>query len=776
MNRKSIKWLPVLAIFFLWFLFSHPYFIKSLVPFPSTYLVSFFPPWSASYGMPVKNNAMPDVITQIYPWKKLTVDSWKSGSIPLWNPYSFAGTVQAANYQSAVFSPLNLLYFVLPFVDAWSLVVLFQPILAGLGMYVFLRAISRSRSGSLIGAFGFMFCNFITTWMAYGTLGYAIGFLPWALWGVVEGFKQNSLVSRIVLSLSLVLSLVSGHFQISIYVIGTVLAFILYKSYGMKNWRVGLVLILYFVFGITLAAPQLLLTYDAYTASVRSSNFIKAEVIPWQYLITLFSPDFYGNPVTRNDWFGHYAEWGGFVGVIPLLLAWTTLWSGLKGLKKFFLGILLVSVCFSYPTPLVNFLVWLKLPVLSTSALSRIIVLLSFSIAALSAYGMDEVKECWIKHQYKKLLIRTGFFWVFVLVAWFVVVFLRPFTPQQLQVARRNLVFPTVILLLGTGGLAAGFVKKGHIVHTAMIVCLTILVLFDVFRFASKWMPFDPRNLVYPSVPSVAYLQKTIGINRIVGNVGGEMGNMFSIPLIDGYDALYQGRYGEFMNAVSQGFVSSGGRSVVQFDKYGVYKTQALQLLGVRYIYHRFSDDHASWTFPYWEYVSDSSMHQIYTDEQYEIFVYPDAYPRAFLASSYQIVHNDQQIIDTMFSSGTNLRETLILEEKPSNDPSVGSGSAEIRLYTPDKVSIQTQSTSPKLLFLSDVYDKGWHVTVDGYPSTMLRADYDFRAVFVPAGTHMVQFIYFPDSLRAGIILFILSITGIIGVSIWVHRYEHRHI
>jgi hypothetical protein len=107
--------------------------------------------------MPVKNNAMPDVITQIYPWKKLTIDSWKSGSIPLWNPYSFSGTVQAANYQSAVFSPFNLIFFILPFLDAWSLQVLFQPLLAGIGMYVFLRSLSRSRSGSLIGAIGFMF-------------------------------------------------------------------------------------------------------------------------------------------------------------------------------------------------------------------------------------------------------------------------------------------------------------------------------------------------------------------------------------------------------------------------------------------------------------------------------------------------------------------------------------------------------------------------------------------------------------------------------------------
>lgn len=53
---------------------------------------------------------MPDVTTQIYPWKKLTIDTYKSGYIPVWNPYSFSGNPQLANFQTAVFSPFNILF------------------------------------------------------------------------------------------------------------------------------------------------------------------------------------------------------------------------------------------------------------------------------------------------------------------------------------------------------------------------------------------------------------------------------------------------------------------------------------------------------------------------------------------------------------------------------------------------------------------------------------------------------------------------------------------
>ena len=171
---------PYAVIVFFVAVFSFSYWGKGLIPFPSRYLVTFFPPWSASYGMPVKNAAMPDVITQIYPWKRFTIETWKRKEVPLWNPYSFSGTAHAGNYQTAVFSPINLLFFLLSEIDAWSIMILLQPLIAGLGTYVFLRRIGRSVVSSVLGSLSWMFCGFIVVWMAYGTLGYAISVLPYA--------------------------------------------------------------------------------------------------------------------------------------------------------------------------------------------------------------------------------------------------------------------------------------------------------------------------------------------------------------------------------------------------------------------------------------------------------------------------------------------------------------------------------------------------------------------------------------------------------------------
>ena len=194
-NVKKIifNFWPLFLVIFAWFIFSAPYFINNKVPFSSTYLVNFFSPWNAypGFASPVKNNAMPDVISQIYPWKTFTIDTFRKLQIPFWNPYSFAGTPQLANYQSAVLSPFNLLFFILPFIDAWTLLILLQPLLAGIFMYFCLKSLNVSKEGAVIGSLAFMFCGFITTWMAYGTLGYAILFLPLAIFAIEKYYQTQ---------------------------------------------------------------------------------------------------------------------------------------------------------------------------------------------------------------------------------------------------------------------------------------------------------------------------------------------------------------------------------------------------------------------------------------------------------------------------------------------------------------------------------------------------------------------------------------------------------
>ena len=109
----------------------------------------------------------------------------------------------------------------------------------------------------------------------------------------------------------------------------------------------------------------------------------------------------------------------------------------------------------------------------------------------------------------------------------------------------------------------------------------------------------------------------------------------------------------------------------------------------------------------------------------------------SFLAGGYTTA-TGQAIVDQLMDSNFDLGKTLILEEALPPGLELGDqfeGQAEIVSYQANQVAIKTTSSADGLLFLSDNYFPGWHVEVDSQPAKILRANYSFRAVMVPAGT-----------------------------------------
>ena len=749
---------PILTIFFLAAIFAYPYWTKGLVPFASNYLVTWFAPWNAYFGMPVKNAAMPDVISQIYPWRSLTIETFKLGQWPLWNPYNFSGNPHLANFQSGAFHPLNFLFFLLPKIDAWSIIVLLQPLLAGLFTYLFCRELGISKVGSLISAIAFGFCGFIVVWMAYGTLGYALLWLPLALYAIEKGIHKPSMWTFILISISVAFSIFSGHFQTSIYVILATFAYIVFR----RAW----ILFAFWGLGIALAMPQILPSLEFYQQAARSGIFAKGEVIPWKYLITLFSPDFYGNPVTRNDWFGHYAEWAGFIGVIPLLLAfWAVIRKRSWGVY-FFTGLGTLALSLALPTPLLDLLVKLKIPVLSTSAASRIISIFSFSGAVLAGFGLDQLIKDWQnKKIFKKAFVFLSIFTIFFLGVWGALFFFHPLPGDKLLVAKRNFILPAGIFIAFGGITVLGFwfKKKWRV---GLMIILLLLTVFDLLRFAKKWMPFDPKEYVYPKTALIEFLaNETKGIDRVFGNFGTETQTYFHIPSVEGYDPLYIKRYGEFITTAGDRKIGELARSTVYLNKNGFYTEKILNLLGVKYVLHTISDGRNIWAFPFWQYPNQFEL--IYRDEKHEVYQNNKSLPRAFLVYDFKVIKEDQAIINQMLASDFDLGKTVVLEEQPGIKPLEPAGrekgEAEIINYTPTRIDINVKSPKRGLLFLSDNFYPGWKALVDNKPQEIYRADYTFRAVSVSTGEHKIRFFYNPPSFKIGLMISIISL-ALIGL------------
>src|SRR6266404_2653342 len=100
------KFLPGLIILLASILFFKSFLFSEELPIPSDTIVGLYYPFRELYfktnpnGVTYKNFLITDPVRQQIPWKKLVIEAEKKLSLPLWNPYNFAGSPLLANFQS----------------------------------------------------------------------------------------------------------------------------------------------------------------------------------------------------------------------------------------------------------------------------------------------------------------------------------------------------------------------------------------------------------------------------------------------------------------------------------------------------------------------------------------------------------------------------------------------------------------------------------------------------------------------------------------------------
>ncbi len=749
------KFWPYFYIIFLWLIFILPYYIGGKTSFPSTYQVNNFPLWSyfQEYWGPVKNGAMPDIIVQIFPWKHFTIESLKNGLIPFWNPYSFSGSPHLANFQTAVFSPFNIIFFILPFIDAWDILIFLQPLLAGIFMFLFLRTLKISTVGGLFGSIAFMFCGFIVVWMAYGTLSYAILFLPLVLYGINLYNQDKTTLGSFITALGIVLSIFSGHFQTTLYLLSFSFLYLVFVIiFDKKSYK----LFIPFFAGILIGSVQILPSIEFYLNSVRSSVFNIGGGIPVYYLITIFSPDFFGNPVTRNDWLGQYAEWASYVGVITVLFGLYS-FSRKNKYTIFFIVASLISLIFALDSSIQELIGAFRIPVLSTSNPSRAVIMLSFSICVLSGFGYDRIAIL-INEKKKNIVIQIFLSLAFLLSIW-IYLFSGHLEPGKSQIAMRNMVIPTIFTVFFILFIFVNYLKKSKKFFIVTSLVLLIFSSYDSLRFVKKWMPFDQKESVFIDLPIISKIKKTVDNQRVFGNLEAQVGTYYHISLIEGYDPLYIESYGELISSSSTGNREKAERSVVKLNRISQNTNRVLDTLGVENIFTPISDINQSWAYPVWNYPNRYETRL--RDDKFVLYKNKEALKRPTLFFDYELIKDKTKAIKRFYDKNFDFRNKLILDMMPLNFiRSKGQGVATIVKENPNYIKITVKVTNPALLFLSDNYYPGWKVKVNGKDSPLLKANYAFRAVVVPKGSSTVEFYYDPKIFFVGIIM------SVVGVSI----------
>ncbi|UCD83889.1 MAG: YfhO family protein [Deltaproteobacteria bacterium] len=262
----------------------------------------------------------------LYPWDKFSRDVFKSGYIPLWNPYSGLGFPLLANFQSAIFYPLKLLIYFLPSMAGLDIFLMSRLFIAGFFTYLFCQSIQVGRAGSVLAAISFMFCGNLMRYLNMVMLNVeiCIPVLLWAINSVVERRKVSSLVLG---SGALCLSVIGGHPETTLYTLFFAGGWVIFKLFFDRKAEVakhikgylsllGGVLIL----GSLLSSIQVIpfLHYLGKSWNYHPVSQWILNIMNIKYFISLLLPWFYGD--SSNSLIDTYALIP-YSGIISLFLA-----------------------------------------------------------------------------------------------------------------------------------------------------------------------------------------------------------------------------------------------------------------------------------------------------------------------------------------------------------------------------------------------------------------------------------------------------------------------
>jgi len=296
-------------------------------------------------------------------------------------------------------------------------------------------------------------------------------------------------------------------------------------------------------------------------------------------------------------------------------------------------------------------------------------------------------------------------------------------------------------------------------------IALVLLALIDLFHFGQRFLETAPAE-------RFDWSQK---VGDIIAEAGPQTRALTGPELhapnhpmlagassAAGYDIFLDGRYARYLNRAA-GRDSEVYLSYVHVRRY----TRLIEHLGIEYLLTGSPlRDGRSRTMRGFDGFEAAGRHggvMIYRN--------PTPTPRATIVHRVELTETEEQTLELMESPSFDMHEVALVEQDVGEfEATTRSERVEITVYEPNRVEIEIDAAARGLLVLSDTLHPGWSATVDGENAPIFRANYVMRAVPVAAGEHRVVMTYMPGSFVAGAIVSLVSILGLIGVTVVLRR------
>ena len=690
----------------------------------------------------------------------------ETGSIPHWNPLQFGGLPFVGAMHGDIFYPTAWLRWFLPIDTAMNLGIALHIVLAGLAMYLFLRALRLGWTPAVIGGLSYELTGILISMANPGHDGklYVSALAPLAFLALLRAIRDQRLWGYGVFAVVAGLALLTPHYQMSYYLFvatGLWTLFLVFfdaeRPAGVR-WPVPLALtFVALVIGLGISALQALPFMEYLPFSPRAIGgpsggweYATSYAFPVKELPTIVLPQFTG--VEQFYWGGNFLkDHTEYLGATVVILA--SLAFGAAGRKRLMWGlgiiaILFLLVSFGGHTPFYR--LWYELmPMMKkVRAAGMAFFLVALVVSVYAAIGVERLIQGQVT--WKRIAIVAG-----VLAGIAVIgavgglqtvaeVLVQPEQTGRLAANAGNIRTGSLRLLAVVliAGAILGMIVRGKLRGPLMAAALGLVIIGDLWSIDREFLPYrEPAGILFKSDPILDRIRAAKPPFRVFDT--GQIREGGGVAIYD-YSSMMAhdiqsmlGYHGQELNNYDD---LLGGKNVwANAINLGLW-----DLLSVRYLIVR--DSQALPGFH-----KDVGPLQVGASSNVYLYEADSAPPYVRVVPAAAKIPQDR-IVATLADPRFPLESIVLFPDSASVTPAPIEGSflppspvsATLAEWGPGRMRIHLAGSAPKdsYLLVSENWYLGWKATVDGKPVPVHRGDNTLITVVLPPGAKEVSLAY----------------------------------
>jgi hypothetical protein len=708
----------------------------------------------------------------------------ETGAFPLWNPYLFGGMPYVAAMHGDIFYPTFLLRLVMPTDAAMTWGFIIHLILAGIGGYLFLRALGLGFFPSLAGGAAYQLSGALASLVSPGHDGqlFVSALLPFALLLILRTVRDNRLWAWGALAIVVGLAVLSPHPVKLQYMLIASGAFALHLVFGGEGDRLerraalrrlgaalGMIALGFLIGAIQYVPVREYVPWSP-RAGGRGYEYATSFSMHVPELINSFLPQFSG--ILGNYWGPNGIHLNNeYVGASVFVLAFAGIGSSLRRLRSrlFWVGMVAVGLLWALgnTTPFYR-LVYAVVPGTKYFRTPDMMLFVpTFAFAVLAAYGAERVLAGRVSGRY-----ALGWAAFALLVA--VVGTLGGVTnlaaamagPDRYDIVQGNhadLVVGAWRTFVAVAAIAAviWLVARRRFSDLATAGGLLVAVVaLDLWSVARRFWSFSPpAATLFATDPIVDYLKARSDSARV-----------FTVPLRQteaARDPYFSGD--ALMHHRVRQVLGYHGNELGRYER--LYRTDDLsrqianpnfwQLTNLQYWYTNVDQPPLEGMTRVLGPVKNSVGSTSY------LYRSPGEQPAAWVTTAI-VKAPDEQVLNTVLEPRFNLKSVALFDTAAAvqgrtdlrQAPDTLAIRARVVRPSPTEIRVSLDQPAPagSALVVTENYYPGWKATADGKSVVADRVDYTLIGVPLPAGAREIRLQFESAVYRVGKLVTLIAL------------------